>query len=269
MSGDNLHLDPDELDLWLDGRLPESRTSHLETCETCRAAAEETREVVLQLSRLPKAAPGTSFADRVMASVNVAADAHLSAEDLESWVTGSLPVRREAHLRACAECQALADAERVLVMRLEALPLFDPRPDFADRVIARVELPVTSLAGAWRMWRGRIARDPITIGVAAGVAALLGGSIAASATWAAGHQELILGTGRWLLTQGQQLFWQGVGVGTALLEQQPWYGAARAALTPGRVAALAGGVAALYAGGVIMLRRLLALPSPEAARALP
>jgi len=269
MAGDNLHLDPDELDLWLDGRLPEPRTSHLETCEACRTAAEEIREVVLQLSQLPKAAPGASFADRVMASVRTSGEEHLSADDLDAWVTGALPPRREAHLRACPQCQAVADAERVLVMRLEALPLFDPRQDFADRVMDRVDVPVTSLAGAWRHWSTRVARDPITVGVAAGVAALLGGSLAASAAWAAGNQDLITGTGSWLLSHGQQLFWQGVGAGTALLEQQPWYGAARAALTPGRVAALAGGVAALYAGGVLLLRRLLALPSPEAARALP
>jgi hypothetical protein len=60
-----------------------------------------------------------------------------------------------------------------------------------------------------------------------------------------------------------------VAAATAFLEQQPWYGTARAVLTPGRLAALGGSVAALYAGGVMLLRRLLALPGVEAARALP
>jgi hypothetical protein len=276
MAGDTLHLGPEELDLWLDGRLPSSRTSHLETCEQCRIAAEETSEVVLQLSRLPRAAPTASFADRVMARVQLGGSAarrlgeeHLVPEDLDRWVAGELTGLRVEHLRRCPECQALADAERVLVMRLEALPLFDPKPRFADRVMERVELPITSLTAAWRMWRGRVARDPLTVAVAAGVAVLLGGSLAASAAWAAGNQDTITGAGAWLMSQGQQWFWQAVGLATALLERQPWYSAARAALTPGRLAVLAAGVAALYAGGVMLLRRLLAPPSPEAARALP
>jgi hypothetical protein len=268
MIDDPLHLGPEELDLWLDGRLPSSRTSHLETCDYCRTAAEETREVVQQLFKLPKVAPSLRFADRIMARVSVEVN-HLSAEDLDLWVTDQLPAARRAHLRNCPGCQALADAERVLVLRLEALPLFDPKAGFADRVMDRVDVPITSIAGAWSLWRGRVVRDPMTVAAAASVAALLGGSIAASAAWAAGNQELITSTGTWLMSHGQQWFWQGVAVGSSALEQQPWYGPARAALTPGRLVALAGFVAALYAGGMIMLRRLLTLPSPEAARAMP
>ena len=276
MAGDTLHLGPEEFDLWLDGRLPTSRTSHLETCEQCRITAEETREVVAQLSRLPKVAPTASFADRVMARVELAGPAarrlgeeHLVPEDLDRWVAGELTGLRAQHLRRCPECQALADADRVLVMRLEALPLFDPKAEFADRVMEQVELPITSLAAASRMWRGRVVREPLTVAAAAGVAVILGGSLAASAAWAAGNQDTITGAGTWLMSQGQQWFWQAVGAATALLEQQPWYGAARAALTPGRLGALAGIMTGLYVGGVILLRRLLALPSPEAARALP
>lgn len=269
MSDEHLHLGPEELDLWLEGRLPERRTSHLETCEACRSAAEETREVVQQLARLPKAAPSISFADRVMAKVSIGDPVeHLSPDDLDLWVTGTLPVTKSAHLRRCPQCQALADAERVLVMRLEALPLFDPRPGLADRVMAELELPVTSLAGAWREWRRRFEREPLTVGIAAGVAVLLGGSIAASAAWAAGNQDFITGTGTWLVGQGQEFFWRGVGMASGLLHEQSWYGPVRTVLTPGRLAVLAGCVAALYAGGVMLLRRLLTLPSPEAARAV-
>jgi hypothetical protein len=268
MADDSLHLSPDELDLWLEGSLPLSRTSHLETCDLCRAVTDETREVVLQLSRLPKSSPSARFADRVMAQVNVLGE-HLTPDDLDLWVTGGLPAPRDAHVRGCPECQALADAERVLVLRLEALPLFDPAPGFAGRVLEGVNLPVTSIAGAWRSWRKGVGREPLTVGVAAGVAALLGGSLAASAAWAAANQDAILGAASWLMNHGQQWFWEGVGQATTLLEQQSWYGPVRAALSPARIAALAGCVAALYAGGVMLLRRLLTLPSPEAARALP
>ena len=98
---------------------------------------------------------------------------------------------------------------------------------------------------------------------------LLGGSIAASAAWAAANQDVITGAGTWFINQGQLWFWQVVGLASAALEQQSWYASARAALTPGRIAALAGCVAMLYAGGVVLLRRLLSLPRSETARALP
>jgi hypothetical protein len=270
MTEPSLHLDSDEVDLLLDGRLTEDRTSHLETCEQCRAMAEETREVVAQLARLPRAIPSPAFADRVMAQVSIVPEIeHLVGEELDLWVTGQLPPLRQSHLIRCPECRAVADAERVLVMRLEALPLFDPRAGFADRIMGRVALPVTSISSAWRLWRGRFVRDPRTVGIAASVAMLLGGSIAASAAWAAANQDVITGAGTWFINQGQLWFWQVVGLASAALEQQSWYASARAALTPGRIAALAGCVAMLYAGGVVLLRRLLSLPRSETARALP
>jgi hypothetical protein len=270
MIDDSFHLGPEELDLWLDGRLPASRTSHLETCELCRTAADETREIVQQLSRLPKASPGVAFADRVMARVNTGAAAvHLTGDDLDAWVIGVLPAQREAHLRGCAACQTLANQERVLVMRLEALPLFDPRQGFADRVMDRMELPVASIADAWRLWRGRVFANPIGVGIAAGVAVVLGGSVAASAAWASANQDTITGAGLWMMSHGQQWFWQGVGMATALLDQQSWYPTVRASLTPGRIALVATAVAGLYAAGLVALRRLLSLPRSQVARALP
>lgn len=228
-----------------------------------------------QLRALPQVAPGRSFADRVMARVAVAgvtpvaADAHLTPEDLDQWVLGELPLVRQSHLRGCPDCQALADAERVLVLQLEALPLFTPRADFADRVMDQVDTGRLSLAGAWRRWRSGVARNPLTVGMAAGVAGLLGGSIAASVAWAAGHQDTISGASTWLMTHAQALFWQGVGVASAALEQQGWYQALRTTLTPGRAALLVGVTVSLYAAGVLALRRLLALPSAGTARALP
>ncbi len=225
--------------------------------------------MVLQLARLPKVAPAHSFADRVMARVDLAAAPdHLTLEELDLWVTRQLPSERQVHLRRCEGCQKLADQERVLVMRLEALPLFDPAQGFADRVMDRVELPATSLAGAWRLWQARTWRDPARVAIAASVAVLLGGSVAASAAWAAGHQDLITGVGTSLLAHGEQWFWQGLGIGTGFLERQSWYGPARAALTPGWIIGIGALTVGLYAGGVLLLRRLLALPGAPVARAV-
>lgn len=259
------HLTPDELDLLLDDRLPVARTSHLETCPECQLAAEETRDLVAQLRSLQREAPSVSFADKVLAGVGRGAAevtaGHLTAEDLDQWVTGGLPVAREGHLRGCPECQALADQEKLLVLRLERLPLFDPQAGFADRVLDRVELPVTSLRGALRLWKGRLERQPMAVAAVAGVAVLLGGSLAASAAWAAGNQDLITGAGQWVLALGQSWFWTGVGT----LEAQGWYQALREAFTPARAAVAGAGITALYTAGVLMLRRLIALP--RAARA--
>lgn len=264
------HLAPEELDLWLDGSLSEARTSHLETCPACQAAAEETRDIVLQLSTLPRIAPSRSLVDQVMARVDVGRTAaqHLGAEDLEQWVDGLLPAPREAHLRDCPECQVLADAERVLVLRLQAVPLFNPAPGFSERVMNRVNIPVTSLAGAWRFWRTRVFANPISVGAAAGAAVLLGGSLAASAAWAAAHQDTIAGVGPWLMSQGQSVWQQGLSTASGLLEQQSWYAPLRAALTPARIVAVGAAVLALYGAGVLAMRRLLALPAAQVSRAL-
>lgn len=260
-----LHLDPEELDLLLEGSLPADRMSHLETCEDCRTAVEETREVVFQLASLPRVAPAERFTDRVMAQVGIVAEGHLTGQDLDQWVEGLLPAPRELHLRTCPDCQTLADQERMLVMRLQALPLFNPAAGFNDRVMARVELPMTSLSGAWHAWKHRAFMSPQRVAVAAGLAILLGGSMAGSAAWASTHQEQITGASSWLLTEGK--FW--LLQGAASLEAQPWYQAIRGALTPARVVAVATFGVALYAAGVLALRRLLALPSAQVARALP
>ncbi len=95
----------------------------------------------------------------------------------------------------------------------------------------------------------------MAVGIAASVAVLLGGSMAASAAWAAGNQDLITGVGNWVVLHGEVWFWQGVGS----LQAQPWYEPVRSALTPGRAAVLLTAVTAMYAAGVLTLRRLLAL----------
>jgi predicted anti-sigma-YlaC factor YlaD len=270
MSETHPHLDPEELDLWLEERLPSARTSHLETCEECRSLAEETREMVRELHRLRGVQPTQGFADRVMARIIVApAGDHLSAEDLDAWVIGALAAPRESHLRACPECRALADQERLLVLRLEALPLFSPAPAFADHVLDRLEQPPMSLAGAWRRWRGRVSREPASAALAAGVAVLLGGSIAASAAWASTNQELILGTAGWLAAEGQHLALQGAENIVATLAAQHWYQAVRTGITPLRLTLLASAMLGLYAYGMVALRRLLTPPPSPSARALP
>jgi len=270
MKDELFHLGADEIDLWIEGRLPRDKTSHLETCPRCSREAQQSRDLIQKLAVLPTLSPTTSMADRIMQGVMVGrAEAHLSADELDLWTIGALAGTRERHLHSCPRCREVADAERVLVRQLEALPLLSPAESFTERVLDGVHLPVSSLAGAWRLWRRKVGLNPIRVGIAASVAVILGGSVAASAAWAAGNQDIILGVGNWIRANGE--FWalQGLGMAQTFLDQQGWYGAIRSALTPGRLAAIGALTFGLYAGGMLALRRLLALPEAEVARTAP
>ena len=264
------HLSPDELDLWLDGRLSVSRMSHLETCEECHTAAEETREIVSRLANLPKPSLGPRFADVVMASVRVnpIAQAHLTADDLDAWLDGTLAGQPRAHLMACVECRRLADAERGLVYRLEQLPLLSPAPRFADRVMSGIRVPVAHDTSLMQRWGARVRSSRRAAAWAAALGTIVVGSMGASVAWSLTHQETIRALETWLTTSGSQLAVSTARAALASVTAQPWYNELRASATPARLVGLGALAAALYAGGLLALRRLLALPEPGAARAV-
>lgn len=66
-----MHLTTDEIELWAQGLLPAARAMHLADCSLCRVEAERERKVILELVQLPRFAPQTGFADRVMAQVKI------------------------------------------------------------------------------------------------------------------------------------------------------------------------------------------------------
>jgi hypothetical protein len=261
------HLTPDDLDAWLEGRLSAGRTSHLETCSECLELARSEREIVDQLKSLPHLSPALHFADRVIAGAfrpTAVAGEHFGADDLEAWITGELGPSRRAHLTACRDCQALADAERVLVARLAALPLLDPAPGFADRVMPEVRVP--AFAGAISGWRTRIFATRRATAIAAGVAMALLGSMGGSVAWSLDHRATLVSIGDWALREGGQLFWVGLRGAVSNLIEQPWY-QGLSSLSAGWVAALSATAAASYVGGIIALRRLLTVPPSQVARA--
>jgi hypothetical protein len=262
---DHAHLRPEELDLLLEGRLDYDRASHVETCDTCRTAAEDLRDLIAQLESLPALIPSPAFADQVMTSVQVSpalAAAHLTSDDVDEWLAGTLAAPARAHLLGCPECRKLADAERVLVHRLEQLPLFQPTPQFSERVMDRVAIPLHG-------WRARVFATPRSRALAAGLAAAVFGSMGASVAWSLAHQETLAAIGTWATTvAGQWTMAALKGIGTQLLSQ-PWVLDLRSAASPGRIAGLMALSGALYAGGIIAMRRLLAIPAQPAARGLP
>ncbi|MEN8376619.1 MAG: hypothetical protein ABFS34_14325 [Gemmatimonadota bacterium] len=76
MSEDMLHPEPARLEALAESSLPEADratvASHVETCERCAAEVEQFRVLFAALAELPQLAPSADFADRVMASVQVA-----------------------------------------------------------------------------------------------------------------------------------------------------------------------------------------------------
>lgn len=75
------HLLPNEIDLLLDGEVGFGVTplrGHVEQCAACQARLDEARSVVDALDDLPRFAPAPSFANRVMANVQVVEPWHVA-----------------------------------------------------------------------------------------------------------------------------------------------------------------------------------------------
>jgi hypothetical protein len=190
---------------------------------------------------------------------------HLSPDDVELWLNGTLDAARTRHLDLCPECFDRAQAEREIVEQLASLPLMAPAPGFEDRVMTQVRVADPF---ALRSIRQRIFATRRSMAIAAGLALALVGSMAASVAWSLANQELLVSAGNWVLSQGSQAGWLALrGLASNFIEQ-PWYESARAfADHPGRLGAALGALALAYLSGMFALRRLRALPSQQVAHA--
>jgi hypothetical protein len=193
---------------------------------------------------------------------------HFSPDDIDLWLDGTLAAERARHLDACRACLELVLAEREIVEQVSSLPLIGPTPEFADRVMQSVSIPdpfaIRSLTAA----RRRLFARPQAVAVAAGLVLLLAGSMAGSIVWTLGNQDTLASFGSWLLAQGGQAAWLALrGLASNLIEQ-PWYEGAKAlAANPTRLAVASALASLAYLGGVLALRRLLALPTQQVAHA--
>jgi hypothetical protein len=193
---------------------------------------------------------------------------HLTSDDLDAWLAGMLAAPAQDHLAHCSTCQERAESEREIVALLGALPLMSPAPGFADRVMARVDVPQPLAVHTLGSFRRRIFATRRATAIAASLLVVLLGSMAGSIVWTLGHQETLTALGGWLTAQAGQAAWLGVrGVASNFIEQ-PWFaGLKSVAASPGRLG-LASALAMLaYVGGVLALRRLLALPTQQVAHA--
>ena len=194
--------------------------------------------------------------------------AHLSPDEIESWLAGTLAQDWQQHLDQCQACLERARAEREIVEQIASLPLMSPAADFAERVMASVVVPDPFAIRSLQATQRRLFATRRSVAVAASLALLLLGSMAGSIAWTLTHPETLASMGTWLLAQGGQFAWLSLrGLASNLIEQ-PWYNGIRSLVdNPARLA-LGSALASLaYLGGVFALRRLLALPTQQVAHA--
>jgi hypothetical protein len=193
---------------------------------------------------------------------------HLTPDDLDLWLEGNLSEERQQHLDGCQACLELARAEREIVDQLQGLSLMSASPGFADRVMQSVVVSDPFAIRSLQTIPRRLLATRKSVAVAASLGLLLLGSMAASIIWTLGHQSTLVTLGSWLMSQGAQVAWLGLrGVASNFMEQ-PWFETARTVLAhPGRLALASASASVAYLGGVVALRRLLALPTQEVAHA--
>lgn len=91
------HLLPNEIDLVLDGEVGfgvSPLRDHLDTCTPCREQVDAARRVADALDNLPRFAPSSTFATRIMAQVQVVEPWHVALRDAaRRLVPKSTPMR--------------------------------------------------------------------------------------------------------------------------------------------------------------------------------
>jgi len=195
-------------------------------------------------------------------------ESHLSSDEIDAWLAGALGSAQQRHVEQCQLCLEQLRAEREIADQIAALPLLSPMPGFSDRVMASVIVPDPFAIRSLQATRRRLFSTPKSIALAASLALLLVGSMAGSIVWSLNNQETIAALGSWLMTQGEQVAWLGLrGLASNFIEQ-PWYNTVRALFeNPGRLALLSALASLAYLGGIVALRRLLALPTQRVAHA--
>ena len=119
------HLNPDEIDLLLDGEVGFGVTplkAHVRRCAQCQAELDEARALTTALEHLPHFAPSPLFAERVMSQVQVFEPAHVAAGNaVRRWLPQSRPARILAGVGAGGVGLALSVLTLWLAARLDVL----------------------------------------------------------------------------------------------------------------------------------------------------
>lgn len=186
--------------------------------------------------------------------------AHLTADDLDAVIGGTTSPDVASHLATCRDCVLMVQQDRRLVAALSALPHYDARPDFADRVIGGLAARSATAAATDRSPRATSARRRVIGGVA-----LAAGSMATGFAWAASHPADAL---RWsgpALDNAGRALWVSLQAVVANITAQPWYAALHDTMTtPWHALLVLGAFAGAYAIALTSLRRLMAESATDA-----
>jgi hypothetical protein len=186
---------------------------------------------------------------------------HLTPEDLDHWLEGTLPSARLVHLEDCPDCFALAHAERRVVAWLGQLPLLAPSAGLSDRVMRAVSVPAPVARAPWRVLAQPSLLGPQWRALAASAVLAVGGA-GLSVAWSISHPDQLASLMTWMGAQAYQFGWTGLQAVVANLAEQPWTGAVRNLLaSPARAAFTLGAGILLYASGLLAMRRLLTAPT--------
>ncbi|MGH7498505.1 MAG: hypothetical protein ACREL3_06605 [Gemmatimonadales bacterium] len=200
--------------------------------------------------------------------MNSAPGPHLSPDDVDMWMSGTLAPAAREHLVSCPECRERVEVEGELVALISALPLMSPSQDFADRVMQRVSVPDPFLLRSIAGIRRRVFATPRAAALAATLALVVLGSMTASIVWSLAHQQALAAMGSWIRAEAWQAGWIALrGLASNVIEQ-PWYSTLRGSIEhPAAWSAVSAFASLLYIGGIVALRRLLALPVRQVAHA--
>jgi predicted anti-sigma-YlaC factor YlaD len=193
---------------------------------------------------------------------------HLSPDEFDACLSGITNAECSEHLENCDVCREQLRADRELAEQIAALPLVGPKEGFSDRVMASVFIPDPFAIRSLQDTRRRLLSTPRSLAFAATLMLVLVGSMAGSIVWSLEHQDTLASIGSWLFAQTGQALWIGVqGVASNVIEQ-PWYTGFRSLVeNPIRLAVISAAVSFVYLGGLLVLRRLLALPTQRVAHA--
>jgi hypothetical protein len=178
---------------------------------------------------------------------------HLTPDDLDALLFGTEEARVHVHLETCPECRRLVVADRNIVLALESLPQFSPGDGFAERVMARVSVPVAAPVRV---------RHPAALARAAVVAVVALGGLAASVAWSLANQVMLLGWRDRIFGWVAGLLDLGVAGLARELSRLSWYAPIHEAIgSPARLALILTGATFAWLAGLLALRRLTALPT--------
>jgi len=194
--------------------------------------------------------------------------AHLSLDEIEACVSGVPSPAAQQHLDGCPSCQEQVRVDREIAELVANLPPLVPSPEFSQQVMARVVIPDPFAIRSLQATRRRLFATPRSFAAAAALIVGLVASMVGSVVWSLAHQDTLAAMGNWILAQGGQALWLGIqGVASTVIEQ-PWYAGFRSLVeNPARLAAISAAGSLAYLGGLLALRRLLAVPTQRVAHA--